>query len=219
MIEINEKIEKNWASLLKQRSQNYLVRSKIDQNIAIANANLSASFMGNRQLANHNTADIKYNLTKIAKCNLNGTNSETENIELLFLKHQQRLNKKLAENSKGLIEALEKLQLAHRRVMKTNEEIIKFNASLIDSTSKIIQTNQMPQRMQLNDESIFSELEKVEMDTETTNAKLEKLSARVDEISQVNDKLSAELSMKREKIKENRDRISSIRADLSLWTE
>ena len=76
MREISEKIEKNWASLLNQRSQNYLVRSKIDQNIAIANSNLSASFMGNRQLANHNTADIKYNLTKIAENNLNGTDSE-----------------------------------------------------------------------------------------------------------------------------------------------
>lgn len=219
MREINEKIERNWASLLNQRSQNYLVRSKIDQNIAIANANLTASFMGNRQLANHNTADIKYNLTKIAANNLKGTNSETENIELLFLKHQQRLNKNLAENSTGLIEALEQLQLAHRRVMETNEEIIKFNGNLIDSTSKIIQTNELPQSMQLSDESIVSELEKVELETAATNAKLEKLSARVDEISQVSDKLSAELSIKREKIKENCDRISSLRADLSLWTE
>ena len=219
MREISEKIEKNWASLLNQRSQNYLVRSKIDQNIAIANANLSASFMGNRQLANHNTADIKYNLTKIAANNLNGTKLESENIELLFLKHQQKLNKKLAENSNGLIKALEQLQLAHRRVMRTNEEIIKFNASLIESTSKIIQTNQLPQSLQLSDESIFSELEKIEIDTAETNAKLEKLSAKVDEISQGSDKLSVELSMKREKIRENRDRISSIRADLSLWTE
>lgn len=219
MRQINEKIEKNWALLLNQRSQNYLIRSKIDQNIAIANSNLSASFMGNRQLANHNTVDIKYNLTKIAANSLNGTNSETENIELVFLKHQQRLNKKLAENSKGLIEALEQLQIAHRRVMKTNEEIIKFNASLIDSTSKIIQTNQLPQSMQLCDESINSELEKIEMSTAATNAKLEKLSAKIDEISQISDKLSVELNIKREKIKENRDRISSIRADLSLWTE
>ena len=219
MREISEKIEKNWASLLNQRSQNYLVRSKIDQNIAIANSNLSASFMGNRQLANHNTADIKYNLRKIAANNLNGTDSEAENIELLFLKHQESLNKKLAENSKGLVEALEKLQLAHSRVMKTNEEIIKFNASLIDSTSEIIETNKLPQSMQLSDESIVSELEKIEIDTAATNAKLEKLSAKVDEISQLIDKSSAELSAKREKIKENRDRISSLRADLSRWIE
>ena len=219
MTETQEKIEKNWALLLNQRSQNYLVRSKIDQNIAIANSNLSASFMGNRQLANHNTADIKYNLTKIAEKNLKGTNSEIENIELVFLKHQQRLNKKLAENSQELIEALEKLQLAHSRVMKTNEEIIKFNASLIDSTSKVIQTHQLPQSMQLSDESIVSELEKIEMNTAATNGKLEKLSAKVDEISKVSDKFSAELNLKREKIKENRDRVSGIRADLSFWTE
>ena len=129
------------------------------------------------------------------------------------------LNKKLAENSQGLIEALEKLQIAHGRVMKTNEEIIKFNASLIDSTSKVIQTNQLPQSMQLSDESIVSELEKIEINTAATNRKLEKLSSKVDEISKVSDKLSAELNLKREKIKENRDRVSSIRADLSLWTE
>ena len=219
MDKLREKIEKNWASLLNQRSQNYLIRSKIDQNIAIANSNLSASFVGNRQLANHNTADIKYNFTKIAQNNLSGTKLETENIELVFLKHQQRLNKKLLENSKGLIEALEMLQLAHRRVMKTNEDIIKFNASLIDSTSEIIQTNELPKDMQLSDEIIASELEKIEIDTTTTTKKIEKLSARVDEILRENDALSMELNVKREKIKENRDRISSIRADLSLWTE
>ena len=57
------------------------------------------------------------------------------------------------------------------------------------------------------------------MKATATNGKLEKLSAKIDEISKVSDKLSVELSLKREKIKENRDRVSSIRADLSLWTE
>ena len=73
--------------------------------------------------------------------------------------------------------------------------------------------------MQLSDESIISELEKIEINTAATNRKLEKLSSKVDEISKFSDKLSVELNLKREKIKENRDRVSSIRADLSLWTE
>ena len=64
-----------------------------------------------------------------------------------------------------------------------------------------------------------SELEKIEINTAATNRKLEKLSSKVDEISKVSDELSVELNLKREKIKENRDRVSSIRADLSLWTE
>ena len=128
MSKLRKKIDQNWALLLNQRSQNYLVRSKIDQNIAIANSNLSASFMGNRQLANHNTIDIRYTLTKIAENNLHNNNLESENIEFVFLKHQQKLNKRLLENSEELIDALEKLQLAHKRVMKTNEDIIRFNA-------------------------------------------------------------------------------------------
>ena len=39
-----EKIKKAWSVLLNQKSKNYLLRSKIDQNIAITNSNLTASF-------------------------------------------------------------------------------------------------------------------------------------------------------------------------------
>ena len=203
-----KKIEKNWTALLLQRSRNYLVRSKLDQNITITHSNLSASFMGNRQLANHNTADIRFNLNKIAEYNLPGDSLERENIELTFLKHQQKLNKKLLENSEQLVKALEQLQSAHQRVMKTNEDIIKFNTGLIESTVKVIQEGELPHEMQLSEENI-----KIELD------KIEKQIARVEEISKENGKLSSELNLKREKITENRELISSLRADLSFWTE
>lgn len=219
MYNLKEKIDKNWALLLNQRSENYLIRSRIDQNIAIANSNLAASFMGNRQLANHNTVDIKYSLNKIAENNLDGNNLETENIETVFLKHQQKLNRRLFENSMGLIDALEQLQIAHKRVMKTNEEIIKFNANLIDTTSEVIQTNKLPQNMQLNEESIDYELIKIQTRTKTTNNNIRGLSAKLDEISRKNDAMSLELNEKRQKIKENRDKITGIRGDLSLWTD
>ena len=214
-----KKIDKNWTSLLRQRSRNYLVRSKLDQNIAITHSNLSASFMGNRQLANHNTADIRFNLNKIAENNLAGDNQEEENIELVFLKHQQKLNKRLLENSEQLVSALEQLQLAHQRVMKTNEDIIKFNTGLIESTAKIIQKGELPREMQLSEENIQIELDKIEKLVTVTDKKIEKLQARVDKISKENEKLSSELNLKREKIIENRELISSLRADLSIWTE
>ena len=214
-----KKIDKNWTSLLRQRSRNYLVRSKLDQNIAITHSNLSASFMGNRQLANHNTADIRFNLNKIAENNLAGDNQEEENIELIFLKHQQKLNKRLLENSEQLVSALEQLQLAHRRVMKTNEDIIKFNTGLIESTAKIIQKGELPREMQLGEENIKIELDKIAKVITATDKKIEKLQARVEEISKENEKLSSELNLKREKIIENRELISSLRADLSIWTE
>ena len=219
MDEIKRTIDKNWSFLLRQRSKNYLARSTLDQNIAIINGNLSASFVGNRQLANHNTADIRFNLNKIAERDLTKTEFEEENIELVFLKHQQKLNKRLVENSEQLVKAAEQLQLAHKRVMKTNEDIIKFNSNLIESTSEVIETGELPKEMQLGGESIKIELNKIEKAISATDKKVENLLTRVDEIAKENEKLSQELDVKRKKITENRELISSLRADLSLWTD
>ena len=219
MDEIKIAIDKNWSFLLRQRSKNYLARSKLDQNIAVINGNLSASFVGNRQLANHNTADIRFNLNKIAEHDLIKTEFEEENIELVFLKHQQKLNKRLVENSEQLVKAAEQLQLAHKRVMKTNEDIIKFNSKLIESTSEVIGTGELPKGMQLSGENIKIELNKIEKTTSATDKKIENLLTRIDEIAKENEKLSQELDVKRKKITENRELISSLRADLSLWTD
>ena len=217
MENIKNKIEKIWAELLQQKSTNYLIRSKIDQNIAITNSNLSASFMGNRQLANHNTADIKHNLTKIAETNLAPDNHNQENIELIFLKHQQKLNTRLLENSRDLLLALEQLQLTHKQVMKTNEEIVKFNTSLINSTSEILEKDQLPETMRLNKKKLLFELEKIQKKREPFDKETEKLLKKTDQITENNENLSAELNTKREKINKNRKYISSLRADLSIF--
>ena len=219
MDEIKRTIDKNWSFLLRQRSKNYLARSKLDQNIAIIYGNLSASFVGNRQLANHNTADIRFNLNRIAEHDLTKTEFDEENIELVFLRHQQKLNKRLIENSEQLAKAAEQLQLAHKRVMKTNEDIIKFNSNLIESTSEVIETGELPKEMQLSGESIKIELNKIEKAISATDKKVENLLTRIDEIAKENEKLSQELDVKRKKITENRELISSLRADLSLWTD
>ena len=217
MTNIKNKIEAIWAELLHQKSTNYLIRSKIDQNIAISNSNLSASFMGNRQLANHNTADIRYNLTKIAEKNLPIDNLNQENIEMIFLQHQQKLNKRLLENSKDLLLALEQLQLTHKRVMKTNEEIVKFNTSLINSTSEILEKDQLPEAMRLDTNQIVSELEKIQKKQKDFDLETEKLLTKTEQITENNGKLSVELNIKREKINKNRKHISSLRADLSIF--
>ena len=219
MDEIKRKIDKNWSFLLRQRSKNYLARSKLDQNIAVINGNLSASFVGNRQLANHNTIDIRFNLSKIAEHDLIKTEFEEENIELVFLRHQQKLNKRLVENSEQLVKAAEQLQLAHKRVMQTNEDIIKFNSNMIESTSEVIETGELPKAMRLSGENIKIELNKIEKTTAATDKKVENLLTQIDEIANENEKLSKELDVKRKKITENRELISSLRADLSLWTD
>ena len=219
MRNMKNKIEAIWAELLHQKSTNSLIRSKIDQNIAISNSNLSASFMGNRQLANHNTADIKYNFTKIAEKKLPTNNLNHENIEIVFIQHQQKLNKRLLENSKDLLLALEQLQLTHKRVMKTNEEIIKFNTSLINSTSEILEKDQLPHGMNLNTSQIEAELEKIQKKQVSFNKETEKLLTKTEQITKNNEELTIELNIKREKINKNRKHISSLRADLSIFLE
>ena len=196
MEKLTDKMEKIWSKVLNQKSKNYLLRSKIDQSIAVTNSNLSASFLGNRQMANHNTDDIKYCLNKIIEKNSVEPDATKLNVDLIFLKHRQKLNKRLMENSKILIGAIEQLQMAHQRVMRTNEEIVKFNSSMLEATSEIISTEELPFQLRLGESEIQSELEKVEKGCLS----------------------SEELDQKREKIIKNRDRISGVRADLSIWT-
>lgn len=218
MEKLTDKMEKIWSRLLNQKSKNYLLRSKIDQSIAVTNSNLSASFLGNRQMANHNTDDIKYCLNKIIDKNSAEPDATKLNVDLIFLKHRQKLNKRLVENSKILIAAIEQLQMAHQRVMRTNEEIVKFNSSMLETTSEIISTNELPFQLRLGESEIQSELEKVEKDCISSDKTTQKLIKQVEDLWMKNDLLSEELDQKREKIIKNRDRTSGVRADLSIWT-
>ena len=219
MEKLTDKMEKIWSRLLNQKSKNYLLRSKIDQSIAVTNSNLSASFLGNRQMANHNTDDIKYCLNKIIDKNSAEPDATKLNVDLIFLKHRQKLNKRLVENSKILIAAIEQLQMAHQRVMRTNEEIVKFNSSMLEATSEIISTEELPVQLRLDVSEIQAEVEKIEKDCLLSNKTTQKLMKQINNICMENDSLSKELDEKREKIIKNRDRISGVRADLSIWTK
>ena len=219
MEKLIDKMEKIWSSLLNQKSKNYLLRSKIDQSIAITISNLSASFLGNRQMANHNTEDIKYCLNEIIEKNSTEPDVTKLNVNLIFMKHRQRLNKRLVENSKILIAAIEQLQMAHQRVMKTNEEIVKFNSSMIDATSSVISTNELPIESRLGVSEIQAELEKIGNSCLLYDKTINKLIEQIENIFVKNNLLSEELDKKREKIIKNRERISGVRADLSIWTK
>ena len=219
MEKLIDKMEKIWSSLLNQKSKNYLLRSKIDQSIAITNSNLSASFLGNRQMANHNTDDIKYCLNKIIESNSTESDVTKLNVDLIFMKHREKLNKRLVENSKILIAAIEQLQLAHQKVMTTNEEIVKFNSSMLETTSEVIATNELPTQLSLGVSEIQAELEKIEKRCLLSDKTTQKLIQQAQGIFEENDTLSEELDEKQEKIVKNRDRISCVRADLSIWTK
>ena len=123
------------------------------------------------------------------------------------------------ENSKTLMSAIEQLQQAHQRVMKANEEIVSFNLKMLEATSEIISSDELPVQMRLNINEITTEIEKIEKECLSSDKTTKKLIMQIEEISAKNEELSKELNQKREKIIKNRERITSVRADLSIWTK
>ena len=78
----DERQEILWADLLEMKSIGYLIRAKIEQNLSLVISNISSSFMGNRQLANHNTDDVRYNLNKICSIKFDKTEVILHSFEL-----------------------------------------------------------------------------------------------------------------------------------------
>ena len=103
--------------------------------------------------------------------------------------------------------------------MKTNEEIVSFNLKMLEATSEIISSDELPIQMRLDMNEISSEVEKIEKGYLLSDKRIQKSITQVDEISVKNETLSKELNDKREKILKNRERIASVRADLSVWTQ
>ena len=66
---------------------------------------------------------------------------------------------------------------------------------------------------------IQAELEKIEKSCLLSDKTTNKLIEQIENIFVKNNLLSEELDKKREKIIKNRERISGVRADLSIWTK
>ena len=90
---------------------------------------------------------------------------------------------------------------------------------MLEATSEIISTNELPIQLKLSVNEIQAELEKIEKSFRLSDKTTQKLITQIQHICIENDALSEELDKKREKIFKNRDHISSVRADLSIWTK
>ena len=118
--------------------------------------------MGNRQLANHNTDDVRYNLNKICSIKSDKTEVLPKLIQLKFLKHRLKLNKQLISNSAAMLDAVENLQEVHKKIMKTNEEVIKFNSEIINLSTKLLADEKLDSNYNLDSEALNIELDSLE---------------------------------------------------------
>ena len=207
----DERQEILWADLLEMKSIGYLIRAKIEQNLSLVLSNISSSFMGNRQLANHNTDDIRYNLNKICIVKFDKTEVLPKLIQLKFLKHRQKLNKQLISNSAAMLDAVENLQEVHKKIMKTNEEIIKFNSEIINLSTKLLADENLDSNYNLDSEAINIELESLEKQCIKSKRDCEKLTKKVDIVFSQNLESQQTILNKRQKIMKNRKNISDTR--------
>ena len=89
---------------------------------------------------------------------------------------------------------------------------------MLEATGEIISTDQLPINMRLDMDEMLAEVGKIEKGCLASDKSNQKLMTQIEEITVKNAVLSEELSEKREKIIKNRDRITGVRADLSIWT-
>ena len=212
-----ERQEILWADLLEMKSIGYLIRAKIEQNLSLVISNISSSFMGNRQLANHNTDDVKHNLNKICSVKFDKTEVLPKYIQLKFLKHRQKLNKQLISNSAAMLDAVEKLQEVHKKIMKTNEEIIKFNSEIINLSTQLLADENLDSNYNLDSKAISVEFDSLEKQCVKSKRDCEKLTKKVDIVFSQNLESQQTILNKRQKIMKNRKNISETRKQINLF--
>ena len=205
-----------WADLLEIKSLGYLIRAKIEQNISIVLSNISSSFMGNRQLANHNTDDIKFNIEKIIGSKFGEADKVSKLIQLRFLNHRQKLNKRLLSNSEDLLSAIENLQSAQKKIMSTNEEIIRFNTSTIELSSNLLSEGHVFDEDERKI-SVDEELDRLMKSCSMSRKKCQTLTKKIEDVFEVNTKAQLEVQSKREKIMTNRRNISELRKVIDVF--
>ena len=217
-------IERLWSEVLETRSIGYLLRAKIEQNLALLISNINSSFMGNRQLANQNTEDVHYNLRKIVESRVDDNGDIDEDLlfslNTAFIEHRSKLNRRINTVSAELNEVNNKLLSIHRKVMKTNDEIIKFNTKNLEATYNFIMDSESKADAKtLRAEDIDKKCAALSKQNKQNNKNTSKLMEVVNEALDNSIDAQTQVSEKRERIFENRKVIMGIRKDIELFTD
>ena len=173
--------------------------------------------MGNRQLANHNTDDLKFNTEKIIGSKFDEADEVSKLAQLRFLKHRQKLNKRLLSNSEDLLSAIENLQSVQKKIMSTNEEIIQFNISTIELSSNLLSEDHIFSEDERK-VSVDEELDKLLKSCSTSRKKCQTLTKKIEDVFEINTKAQLEVQSKREKIMANRRDIIELRKLIDVFT-
>ena len=214
------------SAVMNNKASVYQSRSMIEENRLMILSNYSAAFMGNRQLANHNTEQVLENRNSILRSFSAETEVEQNYIlasfnktSLDFLAHRSALNTAVLEISEEMTEINSRLIAVNEKIMKANEVIVEFNDQQIETNSELMNGALMPSKATSESNAELIESNAIEMDELASNAEknskqIEALLDRsLDNTAQlVSNK--TEINERRKLILENHQRVSENRDEI-----
>ena len=216
IIELDTAVMNNKASV-------YQSRSMIEENRLMILSNYAAAFMGNRQLANHNTEQVLENRNSILRSFNANTDVERDYIlasfnktSLDFLAHRSALNTSVLEISEELAEINSRLIAVNERIMKANETIVDFNDEQIETNSELLEGALIPSKATSESNTDLINANSKAMDDLASKAA--KNSQRIEELLNKSIENTTQLvanktgiNERRRSILENHDRVSQNR--------
>ncbi|MAH73940.1 MAG: hypothetical protein CMK29_07585 [Porticoccaceae bacterium] len=132
--------------VMSHKASLYQSRAMIEENRMMILSNYAAAFMGNRQLANHNTDELFANRKAILESFETKNDVEAESIraklvnaELKFLENRSALNTAVLSISEEMAKINAHLININNKIMEANEKIVAFNASHIDINRQLLE--------------------------------------------------------------------------------
>ena len=134
------------AEIMANKALIYQSRSMIEENRLMILSNYTATFMGNRQLANSNTDEIFNNRSEILDgmhttdaVQENYVNAQKNKSKLDFLHHRSGLNSSVLAVSERLAEINTELLEINSEIMSNNAKIALFNAKQLAVNSRMLE--------------------------------------------------------------------------------
>ncbi len=159
------------------RASLYQSRSMIEENRLMILSNYAAAFMGNRQLASHNTNDIADDRREIvagfepqSEVQMNYLDAASNQSTLSFLEHRCELNSSMLDISETMAAINADLITVNKKIMDANERIVSFNARQIALNSELLDGASKPSLATVEITQALIEGNSATMDELTANA-------------------------------------------------
>lgn len=203
--------------VLSHKASLYQSRAMIEENRMMILSNYAAAFMGNRQLANHNTDEIFANRRAILESVETKTDLEDEtirvkisNAELIFLENRSALNTAVLSISEDMAKINASLIKINNKIMEANEKIVSFNSRQIDINSNLLNlVSSDPESTHQENSRLMSENEAL---IECVASESNEQSERIMEIMEASIENAEALSENKNTISARRDEIMKNRA-------